>query len=78
MHRFRDSLLLRRLVYKGKMRGYLRVCPLLSLLSYEVMSRIAAPMVGGMVSSAMLTMLVIPAIYALVKKRAIFTGGRLS
>jgi len=33
----------------------------------EVMRRIAAPMVGGMVSSTILTLLVIPAIYALVK-----------
>jgi Cu(I)/Ag(I) efflux system membrane protein CusA/SilA len=37
----------------------------------EVMRRIAAPMVGGMISSALLTLLVIPAIYALVKKREI-------
>jgi len=34
----------------------------------EVMSRIAAPMVGGMVSSTVLTLGVIPAIYALVKQ----------
>ena len=34
----------------------------------EVMRRIAAPMVGGMVSSTVLTLLVIPAIYALVKQ----------
>ncbi len=34
----------------------------------EVMRRIAAPMVGGMVSSTILTLLVIPAIYALVKQ----------
>ena len=34
----------------------------------EVMSRIAAPMVGGMISSTMLTLAVIPAIYALVKQ----------
>jgi Cu(I)/Ag(I) efflux system membrane protein CusA/SilA len=34
----------------------------------EVMSRIAAPMVGGMISSTMLTLAVIPAIYALVKE----------
>ncbi|MBK6336022.1 MAG: efflux RND transporter permease subunit [Betaproteobacteria bacterium] len=33
----------------------------------EVMSRIAAPMVGGMISSTVLTLAVIPAIYALVK-----------
>ena len=35
----------------------------------EVMSRIAAPMVGGMVSSTILTLAVIPAIYALIKQR---------
>ncbi|HRO36022.1 CusA/CzcA family heavy metal efflux RND transporter [Thauera sp.] len=35
----------------------------------EVMSRIAAPMVGGMVSSTVLTLAVIPALYALVKRR---------
>jgi Cu(I)/Ag(I) efflux system membrane protein CusA/SilA len=35
----------------------------------EVMSRIAAPMVGGMLSSTVLTLAVIPALYALVKQR---------
>ncbi len=34
----------------------------------EVMSRIAAPMVGGMVSSVLLTLIVLPAIYFLWKK----------
>jgi Cu(I)/Ag(I) efflux system membrane protein CusA/SilA len=34
----------------------------------EVMSRIAAPMVGGMLSSTVLTLAVIPALYALVKQ----------
>jgi Cu(I)/Ag(I) efflux system membrane protein CusA/SilA len=34
----------------------------------EVMSRIAAPMVGGMISITVLTLAVIPAIYALVKQ----------
>ncbi|HSB22537.1 MAG TPA: CusA/CzcA family heavy metal efflux RND transporter [Burkholderiaceae bacterium] len=33
----------------------------------EVMSRIAAPMVGGMISSTVLTLVVIPALFALVK-----------
>ncbi|MGA7950014.1 MAG: efflux RND transporter permease subunit [Thiobacillaceae bacterium] len=33
----------------------------------EVMSRIAAPMIGGMISSTVLTLGVIPAIYAMVK-----------
>jgi Cu(I)/Ag(I) efflux system membrane protein CusA/SilA len=32
------------------------------------MSRIAAPMVGGMISSTVLTLAVIPALYALVKQ----------
>jgi Cu(I)/Ag(I) efflux system membrane protein CusA/SilA len=40
----------------------------------EVMSRIAAPMVGGMISSTVLTLAVIPAIYALVKQWRI-NGG---
>ena len=34
----------------------------------EVMSRIAAPMVGGMLSSTVLTLAVIPALYGLVKQ----------
>ncbi|MGL1834347.1 efflux RND transporter permease subunit [Rhodocyclaceae bacterium SMB388] len=34
----------------------------------EVMRRIAAPMVGGMLSSTILTLIVIPAIYAVVKQ----------
>jgi Cu(I)/Ag(I) efflux system membrane protein CusA/SilA len=33
----------------------------------EVMRRIAVPMVGGMISSALLTLVVIPALYAAVK-----------
>ena len=35
----------------------------------EVMRRIAAPMVGGMVSSTVLTLVVIPALYSLIKER---------
>jgi Cu(I)/Ag(I) efflux system membrane protein CusA/SilA len=38
----------------------------------EVMQRIAVPMIGGMVSSTVLTLIVIPAVYALIK------GWRLS
>jgi Cu(I)/Ag(I) efflux system membrane protein CusA/SilA len=34
----------------------------------EVMQRIAVPMIGGMVSSTLLTLIVIPVIYALVKR----------
>ncbi len=34
----------------------------------EVMRRIAAPMIGGMVSSTLLTLIVIPVIYMLVKQ----------
>jgi Cu(I)/Ag(I) efflux system membrane protein CusA/SilA len=34
----------------------------------QAMKRIAAPMVGGMVSSTVLTLVVIPAIYALWKE----------
>jgi Cu(I)/Ag(I) efflux system membrane protein CusA/SilA len=35
------------------------------------MQRIAVPMIGGMVSSTLLTLIVIPAIYAVVKGIAI-------
>ncbi|MCC7183866.1 MAG: efflux RND transporter permease subunit [Rhodocyclaceae bacterium] len=42
----------------------------------EVMRRIAAPMVGGMVSSTVLTLVVIPALYALVKRRRLMKSGR--
>ncbi len=38
----------------------------------EVMSRIAAPMVGGMISSTILTLIVIPALYALIKGWTLF------
>ena len=34
----------------------------------EVMRRIAVPMIGGMVSSTILTLIVIPAIYGLIKE----------
>jgi copper/silver efflux system protein len=41
----------------------------------EVMQRIAVPMIGGMVSSTVLTLIVIPAIYAVVKGVAIGAAG---
>ena len=37
----------------------------------EVMSRIAAPLVGGMTSAVLLTLVVLPAVYALVKRSMI-------
>jgi Cu(I)/Ag(I) efflux system membrane protein CusA/SilA len=37
----------------------------------EVMRRIAAPMVGGMVSATVLTLLVIPALFFLVHRRSL-------
>lgn len=42
----------------------------------EVMRRIAAPMVGGMISSTVLTLVVIPAIYMLVKQRGLAVVAR--
>jgi Cu(I)/Ag(I) efflux system membrane protein CusA/SilA len=39
----------------------------------SVMRRIAAPMIGGMISSTVLTLLVIPAIYSLWKERSLTT-----
>ena len=41
----------------------------------SVMKRIAAPMVGGMVSSTVLTLLVIPAIYSLWRQREVVTDA---
>ncbi|MHB8666044.1 MAG: efflux RND transporter permease subunit [Burkholderiales bacterium] len=41
----------------------------------EVMRRIAAPMVGGMISTTILTLIVIPAIYGLVKEFALRKEG---
>ncbi|MBC7468242.1 MAG: efflux RND transporter permease subunit, partial [Ramlibacter sp.] len=43
----------------------------------EVMSRIAAPMIGGMISSTVLTLGVIPALYALVKQWQLRRESRL-
>ncbi|WCS23470.1 CusA/CzcA family heavy metal efflux RND transporter [Methylobacterium sp. NMS14P] len=44
----------------------------------EVMQRIAVPMIGGMVSSTLLTLIVIPAVYALVKGRGLpAVGGEI-
>ncbi len=40
----------------------------------EVMQRIAAPMVGGMLSAPLLSMLVMPAAYALLKRRRLLRG----
>ncbi len=39
----------------------------------EVMSRIAAPMVGGMISAVILTLIVVPAVYYLWRKNSIAT-----
>ena len=44
----------------------------------EVMQRIAVPMIGGMVSSTVLTLLVIPVIYALVKGWGLPASGVLA
>lgn len=42
----------------------------------EIMQRIAVPMIGGMTSSTLLTLIVIPAIFGLVKGRGLPPGGR--
>jgi Cu(I)/Ag(I) efflux system membrane protein CusA/SilA len=41
----------------------------------DVLKRIAAPMVGGMLTSTLLTLIVIPAIYSLWKERGLNGGG---
>jgi copper/silver efflux system protein len=40
----------------------------------EIMQRIAVPMIGGMISSTLLTLIVIPAIFGLVKGRSLPPG----
>ena len=40
----------------------------------EVMQRIAAPMVGGMITAPLLSLFVIPAIYLLWKRRELGLG----
>jgi Cu(I)/Ag(I) efflux system membrane protein CusA/SilA len=42
-----------------------------------VMQRIAAPMVGGMVTSTILTLVVIPALYYLWRHRGLEQNGRV-
>ena len=42
----------------------------------EVMKRIAAPMVGGMITAPLLSLLVIPALYALWKRRELKLAGQ--
>jgi Cu(I)/Ag(I) efflux system membrane protein CusA/SilA len=44
----------------------------------EVMSRIAAPMVGGMVTAPLLSMLVMPAAWLLIRRARTRTGGLLA
>jgi Cu(I)/Ag(I) efflux system membrane protein CusA/SilA len=49
----------------------------------EVMQRIAVPMIGGMISSTLLTLIVIPAVYALIKGwelscRPVSEGGHIA
>jgi multidrug efflux pump subunit AcrB len=41
----------------------------------DVMKRIAAPMIGGMVSSTVLTLIVIPVLYFIWKRRIISSGS---
>jgi Cu(I)/Ag(I) efflux system membrane protein CusA/SilA len=42
----------------------------------EIMQRIAVPMIGGMISSTLLTLIVIPAIFGLVKGFGLPRDGR--
>jgi Cu(I)/Ag(I) efflux system membrane protein CusA/SilA len=44
----------------------------------EIMQRIAVPMIGGMISSTLLTLIVIPAIFGLVKERSIRAKAAVS
>jgi Cu(I)/Ag(I) efflux system membrane protein CusA/SilA len=40
----------------------------------EVMRRIAAPMVGGMVSATVLTLVILPSLYLIVNRRRLPAG----
>jgi copper/silver efflux system protein len=40
----------------------------------EVLRRIAAPMVGGMLTAAVLTLLIVPAVYLLWRQRGLRTA----
>jgi Cu(I)/Ag(I) efflux system membrane protein CusA/SilA len=42
----------------------------------ELMQRIAVPMIGGMVSSTVLTLIVIPAVYGLIKGWRLTEAGQ--
>jgi Cu(I)/Ag(I) efflux system membrane protein CusA/SilA len=44
----------------------------------EVMRRIAAPMVGGMISATILTLVVIPSVFLLWKRRSLPQGTKLT
>lgn len=44
----------------------------------EIMQRIAVPMIGGMVSSSLLTLIVIPAVYATIKGRGLSSSDQLN
>ncbi|MDE2275865.1 MAG: efflux RND transporter permease subunit, partial [Burkholderiales bacterium] len=44
----------------------------------EVMKRIAAPMVGGMVTAPLLSMFVVPAVYLLMRRRRPGPGANVS
>lgn len=57
----------------------LRVRPIMigSGTGSEVMRRIAAPMVGGMVSATFLTLVVIPAVFLLWKQHGLKTTNKV-
>ena len=40
----------------------------------EVMQRIAAPMIGGLISSTILTLIIVPVLFYLVKLKSIHNG----
>jgi copper/silver efflux system protein len=42
----------------------------------EVMQRIAAPMIGGMITAPLLSMFVIPAAYLLMRRRSLAASSR--
>ena len=45
---------------------------------HEVMQRIAAPMIGGMITAPLLSLFVIPAAYRILRRRELAAGRSMS
>lgn len=55
--------------------GFIALAGVAAETGAEVMQRIAAPMIGGMVTSTMLTLVVIPVVYFIWRRRGLGGSG---